>query len=126
MKSLFTIPGWRKNENVWKSLGGIMVNGVPQEVPRDSIRHDPKAFPHIFIILSSRTCKEGFLSANGLSREYHGQYIGHGFPILVELNPNILVRHVERILIYPDKIYWLCVVPNISLYDIYSVNRRIS
>ena len=31
-----------------------------------------------------------------LCREYHGQYTGHGFPILVELNPNILVRHVER------------------------------
>ena len=33
-KSLFTSPGWRRNENVWKSLEGIMVNGVPREVPR--------------------------------------------------------------------------------------------
>ena len=29
-------------------------------------------------------------------REYHGQYTGHGFPILEELNPSILVRNVER------------------------------
>ena len=30
-------PGWQKNENVWKSLGGIMVNVVPLEVPRSKI-----------------------------------------------------------------------------------------
>ena len=29
-KSLFTSPGWQKNENVWKSLECIMVNGVPR------------------------------------------------------------------------------------------------
>ena len=33
----------------------------------------PKAFSHIFILLSSRTSKEEFFSANGLPREYHGQ-----------------------------------------------------
>ena len=26
--------GSRKNDNLWKSLGGIMVNGAPREVPR--------------------------------------------------------------------------------------------
>ena len=71
---------------------GIMVNGVPREVPRpkskgaagpkgfgrgtsprDSIHHDtPKALPHIFILYSSRTSKEGFLSVNGLFKEYRG------------------------------------------------------
>ena len=25
--------GSRKNDNLWKSLGGIMVNGAPREVP---------------------------------------------------------------------------------------------
>ena len=30
------------------------------------------------------------------SREYRGQYTGHGNPIFVGLNPNILVRDVER------------------------------
>ena len=82
-----------------------MVNGVPREVPRqkpegppalrifwprdfpsDSIHHDsPKAFPHIFILLSSRTSKEEFIAANGLLRELKVQ-------TLVELNPNILVQ----------------------------------
>ena len=33
-KSLFTSPGRQKNKNVWKSLGFIMVNLVPREVPQ--------------------------------------------------------------------------------------------
>ena len=39
-KSLFTGPGWQKNEKhwvyhgEWKSIGCIMVSGVPREVPR--------------------------------------------------------------------------------------------
>ena len=33
-KSLFTSLGWQKNKHVWKSLGCIMVNGVPQVVTR--------------------------------------------------------------------------------------------
>ena len=68
-----------------------MVNGVPREVQRPTPRgrrprvflaaglskglHSPgypKAFQHMFILLSSQTSKEGFLSANGLPREYHG------------------------------------------------------
>ena len=83
-----------------------MVNGVPRDVPRpkpegfgcrNSIHHDtPKAFPHIFILLSFRTSKEGFLSANGVPRNTSCQYAGNGFPTLVELNPNILIRDVER------------------------------
>ena len=36
-KSLFTTsnisPGWQKNENVWKRLKGIRVNGFPWKVP---------------------------------------------------------------------------------------------
>ena len=100
---------------MWKSLGGIMLNGVPREVPRPKPKgpqarrvlaarlpeglHSPwypKGFSHIFILLASRTSKEGFISANGIPRQYHGHFTGHGFPILVELNPNILVWHVER------------------------------
>ena len=26
--------GSRKNDNLWKSLGGVVVNGTPREVPR--------------------------------------------------------------------------------------------
>ena len=53
--------------------------------------------PYNVIPLSSWTSKERFLSANGLPREYLGQYTGHKPYILVELNPNILVRDEERI-----------------------------
>ena len=45
-KSLFTSQGWRKNENMRKSLGCIMVNGVTPEVTRTSLG-TPFAFPHI-------------------------------------------------------------------------------
>ena len=54
-KSLFTSPGSRKNDIIWKSLGGIIENRVPREVPkfwswylpRYSIHHDtPLAFPN--------------------------------------------------------------------------------
>ena len=49
-----------------------------RDLARDSIHHDsPKAFPYNVILLSSRTSKMGFLSANGLPREYHGQYTDH-------------------------------------------------
>ena len=83
--------------------GGIRVNGVPRQVPRPqdlpthSIHHHtPKAFPFNVILSASRTSKDGFLSANGLPREYHGQYLSFTEQTLVELNPNILVRDVER------------------------------
>ena len=33
-KSLLIGPGWQKNENMWKSLGCVVVNGVPRKVPR--------------------------------------------------------------------------------------------
>ena len=47
-----------------------------QDLPRDLIHDDsPMAFPYNVIISASRTRKEGFLSANGLPREYHGQYV---------------------------------------------------
>ena len=68
-----------------------------RDLPRDSIHHDsPEAFPYNIILWSSQTSKEGFLSVNGLPREYHGHYTKHGNPIKVELNPNIQVRHVQR------------------------------
>ena len=61
------------------SWAGIMVNGVPREVPmprdlpRESSHHDsPKAFPYDVILWSYRTSKEVFPSADGHPREYHG------------------------------------------------------
>ena len=53
-----------------------------------------KALFWIYVVLKCCSGHE-FLHCNGLPREYHGQYTGHGFPILVELNPNKLVWHVE-------------------------------
>ena len=49
------------------------------------------------ILLASQTSKEGLLQANGLPREYHGQCLSFAGQTLVLLNPNILVRDVERI-----------------------------
>ena len=44
----------------------------------DSIHHDsPKAFPYNVILSLSQTSKMGFVSANGLPREYCGQYTDH-------------------------------------------------
>ena len=49
--SLFTSPGWPKNDIIWKSLVAIIVTGVPWDVPRpwhlprDSSHHDtPSTF----------------------------------------------------------------------------------
>ena len=57
-----------------ESLGKFPRSKPHRDFPRDSIHHDTlKAFPPIFILSSSRTCKEGFCSANGLPREYHGK-----------------------------------------------------
>ena len=64
-----------------------MVIRVPMEVPRpkhewlqaqgfwsrDFQRGSPKAFPHIFILLSSWTRKQEFYFTNGLPREYNVQ-----------------------------------------------------
>ena len=79
---------------IWKSQGGIMVNGVPMEVPRlkPKVPQAPRVFGrrtfigtpftmiaqrlfNIVILLATRTCKEVFLSANGLPRVYHDQHI---------------------------------------------------
>ena len=43
----------------WKTKSSAIMG----QFPRDSIHHHtPKAFPHIFILSSSRTSKEGFLA----------------------------------------------------------------
>ena len=83
-----------------------MVNGVPGEVPiprdfpRDSIHHDtPKAF-HIF----SFFCHPGPVNRDFFHcrqnlpapRQYHTQYCVVKVHRFLELNPNILVRLVER------------------------------
>ena len=48
-------PRGRRPEGFW-----------PKDFPRDSIHHDtPKAFPHTFILQSSRTSILGFKSTNG-------------------------------------------------------------
>ena len=50
----------------------------PRDFPRDSIHNDTrKAFPHTFILSSSRTSKEGFLSANGVPRDTIGKRVEH-------------------------------------------------
>ena len=102
---------------MWQSRRCIMVNGVPGEVPRDSIHHvTAKAFSHIFILLSSGTSKEGFLALP--RREYQTQYYLVEAQTLVELNPKILVRHVERMMMgvtaYYKKIRILKVGQNID------------
>ena len=51
------------------------------------------------ILSASRTSKEGFLSADGLPREFHGLYLSFAGQTLVEVNPNILVRDLERMAI---------------------------
>ena len=56
----------------------------------------PKAFPHIFILSSSRTNKEGFLSAIGSLGVPMENGEGMKPYILVEFNPNMLVLDVER------------------------------
>ena len=56
---------------MWKSRGGIVVNGFPQEVPRPN-------------------------QTQPAPREYHTQCYLVEVQTLVELNPNILVWHVER------------------------------
>ena len=64
-----------------------------QDFPMDSIHNDtPKDFPNTFILSSSRTSKEVFLSGNGHPREYHGQCLYRKVQTLIELNPNILVQ----------------------------------
>ena len=74
---------------------------------RDSIHHDThKAFPHILILLSSRTRKDGFLSANGVPWGSIGKLRWHEALILVELNPNMLVRDVERMMIGVELKLW--------------------
>ena len=76
----------------------------PKDIPRDYICHDtPKAFPHIFIILSSQTSKEEFLFimvSLGTPME-NGE--GMKPPPLVELNPNMLGWDVERMGHYLEK-----------------------
>ena len=68
-----------------------------RDIPRDSIHHDtPKAFSHIFILLSSQTSKEGYL----FPMVSLGTPLENGEDMkpspLIQLNPNMLVRDVER------------------------------
>ena len=76
--------------------------GGPKAKTRGAFRRTPftmvppRLFPYNVILLASWTSKERFLSFNGLPREYHGQYLSFAGQTLVELNPNILVRGVER------------------------------
>ena len=54
-----------------------MVNGVPREVPRDSIHHDsPEAFIYNVILWSSRTSKEGFFQLMDALQSIMGQSVG--------------------------------------------------
>ena len=73
---------------------GFLATGLPEAL------HSPQ-YPQGFSIYchSFGTSEEGFLSANGLPRGYHGQYLSFAGQTLVEVNPNILVRDVERMYI---------------------------
>ena len=84
-------------ESLGKSQGQNLEGFGHGTSPRDSIHHEMrKVFPHILILSSFWTSEEGYLSANGVPRNTTVNSTGHGFPILVELNPNCLVRNVER------------------------------
>ena len=76
---------------------GLFSTLLPRDFPRDSIYHDtPKVFPHFFILKSSRTSKEGFLfpMVSLVAPLENGEGMK---PLpLVEVNPNMLVRDVER------------------------------
>ena len=66
---------------IWKSQGGIMVNGFPREVRGTSQGTPFTMIAHILfhimsLFLSSQTSIQGFLSANGLSSKYHWKYTG--------------------------------------------------
>ena len=58
--------------------------------PRDLFKH---SIQHALMFFPS---KEGFLSAYGLPKDYHGQFLSFAGQTLVKLNPNILVWDVER------------------------------
>ena len=103
---------------MWKSRGGIIVNGVPREVPRPKLE-GPQAlsqisclvqslpwgfwprFSHIFsFFCHPGSVKRDFLHCRQTQpapRGYHTKYYLVEVQTLVELNPNILVRDVERI-----------------------------
>ena len=84
-----------------KTRGATSPKGFwPPDLPRHFIHHGtPNDFPYNVILLAFWTSEEGFLSVNGLPREYHGQYLSFAGQTLVKLNPNIIVREVERFLI---------------------------
>ena len=71
--------GWRhlhgimqERDIIWKSQGDIMVNGFLREVCGTSQGTPFTMIAHIMsLFLSSQTSIQGFLSANGLSRDYH-------------------------------------------------------
>ena len=101
--------------NVWKSRGCIMVNGVPMEVPRPKSKgpQAPRVFGRgtsrgtPFTMIHPRLFQTfSFFRHPGLvkrdfffqwcPRDTIGKWRGHEAPPLVELNPNMLVRDVER------------------------------
>ena len=71
-------------ESLGKSQGQNPRGASPEGFwPRDTIHHDtPKAFPHIFIISSSRTGKEGILS---VPRDTIKKCRGHEAPSIVRV-----------------------------------------
>ena len=77
----------------------------PKDLPRDSIHHDSlsKVFPYNIISFSSQTStsREEFISANGLIREYHGQYTGHDALHIGRAKSQYTIRDVKRMGIKP-------------------------
>ena len=68
------------------ALRGHKAKTEGPQAPMVSSHDIPKAFPFNVILSASRTSKKGYLSANGLQREYHGQYLSFAEQPLVELN----------------------------------------
>ena len=80
-----------------------MVNEVLREVPRlwdfprDSSQHDsPKDFHMMSFFSHPLLVKRDFLQPMDSLGSIMGNNKGHGNLIMVELNPNILVWHVQR------------------------------
>ena len=122
--SASVVAEWMKNveeewDIIWKSRGGRVVNGVPREVPRPK-PEGPQAprvlaaglprgtpfttlHPRLFHIMSffghPGLVKRDFFHCRQIQpvpREYHTQYYLVEVQILVEINPNILVRRFQR------------------------------
>ena len=88
-------------ESQGQNLRGRRPQGLwLRDFPRDSIHHDtPKAFPQMSLFCNPGPVKRDFLHCHQTQpapRDHHTQYYIGEVHKFVELNPNILVWHAER------------------------------